>query len=165
MKRLLVPMLFAPGAAFAGLVIVSSTPATDQTKQAALAGKTVAELASLSARPATSSPVIKTVAAAVPEAAPAIVAAPAAPKFLIEKGQPIHQALESWAKSAGWTLIWYPNVSWKAISDVDMKDKKDVVAAVSDVITILRDEGKPVRLRVSDGNNVMEVLSTEVKND
>lgn len=111
-------------------------------------------------------------AASVPEATSlatpaAVVPAVAAlvPKFLIVSGQPIHQALDEWAKSAGWTLIWYPSVSWKAISDVDMRDKKDVVAAVSDVITILREEGKPIRLRVSDGNNVMEVLSTEVKND
>lgn len=86
-------------------------------------------------------------------------------RFRLEKGQPIHVALEGWAKDAGWTLIWYPAVSWKAISDVDIKNKKDVVEAVSEVITVLRSEGKPVRLRVSDGNNVMEVLSTEVKND
>ncbi len=87
------------------------------------------------------------------------------PKFVIEKDVPIHLALDAWAKSAGWTLIWYPPVSWKAISVVDLKDKKDVVAAISEVITILRIEGKPVRLRVSDGNNVMEVLSSEIKND
>jgi hypothetical protein len=40
-----------------------------------------------------------------------------------------------------------------------------VVDAVSEVIDILRSEGKPVQLRISDGNAVMEVLSTEVRND
>lgn len=95
--------------------------------------------------------------------APAAVASVAL--FRMERGQPIHLALESWAKNAGWTLIWYPAVSWKAISNVEMKNKKDVVEAVSEVVSILRAEGKPIRLRVSDGNNVMEVLSTEVKND
>jgi hypothetical protein len=94
---------------------------------------------------------------------PAEIVAPS--KWTIAKGEPIHIAMESWAKKAGWTLLWYPSVSWKAISDVDMQVQKDVVAAVSEVVTVLRDEGKPVRLRVSDGNKVMEVLSTEVKND
>lgn len=153
MKRLLIPLLLAPSAAMAGLLIVGNPPKKEQEKKVTPASQ-VAELAGMSGK----SPAVKPVAI-VP------VAAPAAPKWQIEKGQPIHQALEAWAKDSNWTLIWYPSVSWKAISTVDMKDKKDVVAAVSEVITVLRDEGKPVRLRVSDGNNVMEVLSTEVKND
>lgn len=169
MKRLLIPLLIAPGVAMAGLVIVDQVPAAVKAKQQAEAQAAAQKslLASL-AKPATAAPLAQdskpSAAAALPAAIVPVVA-PSAPKFLIVKGQPIHQALDEWTKIAGWTLIWYPSVSWKAISDVDMKDKKDVVAAVSDVITILRDEGKPVRLRVSDGNNVMEVLSTEVKND
>jgi hypothetical protein len=87
------------------------------------------------------------------------------PQWTMEKGQPIHIALEKWSKNAGWTFLWYPTVSWKSISNVEIKDKKDVVAAISEVVSILRDEGKPIQLRVSEGNNVMEVLSTEVKND
>lgn len=86
-------------------------------------------------------------------------------RFRMAKGEAIHTALEGWANAAGWSLIWYPSVSWKAIGNVEMKDKKDVVEAVSEVVSVLRAEGKPIRLRVSDGNNVMEVLSTEVKND
>lgn len=153
MKRLIIPVLLVPSVAMAGLLIVGDPPKKEQEKKA----NQVAELASLTAKPAKPVAIVPVVAAA------AVV--PAAPKWQIEKGQPIHLALEGWAKDSGWTLIWYPSVSWKAISAVDMKEKKDVVAAVSEVVTILRDEGKPVRLRVSDGNNVMEVLSTEVKND
>lgn len=86
-------------------------------------------------------------------------------QMFIRKGRPINEALESWATAAGWTLLWYPSVSWKAIADVDMSDRRDVSAAVSEVISILREEGKPVQLRISEGNKVMEVISTEVKND
>lgn len=132
MKRLLFPLLLAPGVATAGVVIVDQPPSLVKSKQSASLG---------------------------------VQAQIDAPQWSIKKGQAIHIALDAWAKNAGWTLLWYPSVSWKAISDVDMKDQKDVVAAVSEVITVLRDEGKPVRLRVSDGNNVMEVLSTEVRND
>lgn len=156
MKRLLIPMLFVPSAAMAGLLIVGAPLKKEQEKK----GTQIAELAGMAGSTA--------VSGALPAAAPKMVivpAAPLAPKWVIERDQPIHQALEGWAKDANWTLIWYPAVSWKAISRVDMKSQKDVVAAVSEVITILRDEGKPVRLRVSDGNHVMEVLSTEVKND
>lgn len=91
--------------------------------------------------------------------------APKKPQWKVKKGEPIHEALVEWAEAADWTLIWYPSVSWKAISDVVMDEQPDVVAAVSEVVTILRAEGKPIQLRVSDGNNVMEVLATEVKND
>jgi hypothetical protein len=86
---------------------------------------------------------------------------------VIRKGERIDLALESWAKQASpsWTLIWYPAVSWKVPADVDMSYHPDVVSAVSEVISILRDEGKQVQLRVSEGNRIMEVLSTEVKHD
>lgn len=135
MKRLLIPLLLAPSLAMAGVVIVDQVPALAKAKQVATPG------------------------------AQALTDVGQESQWMIKKGQPIHIALDAWAKNAGWTLLWYPSISWKAIGDVDMKDQKDVVAAVSEVVTILRDEGKAVQLRVSEGNNVMEVLSTEVKND
>lgn len=158
MKRLLIPLLLAPGVAMAGLVIVDQVPAAEKAKQLLAAQKM--QLASI--KPTV---IGQAVAGPVPTAAIVPVEVVPAPKWTIEKGQPIHVALEAWAKSAGWSLIWYPSVSWKSISNAEMKDQKDVVAAISEVVTILRDEGKPIQLRVSEGNNVMEVLSTEVKND
>lgn len=87
-------------------------------------------------------------------------------RWVVEKGEAIHVVLESWAAKSGWTLLWYPSHSWKAISRVTIDAEKDVVAAVSEVITTLREEeGKQIKLKVSDGNSVMEVVSTEVKND
>lgn len=83
--------------------------------------------------------------------------------FLIRKGVPIHQQLEAWARFAGWEFIWYPSVSWKAIGDADMNGHKEISAAVEDVVNILRDEGKPIRLRISEGNRIMEVVSNEVR--
>ncbi len=150
MKRLLIPLLFAPCVAMAGLVIVPQVPAAEKARLAAQKLQLAQLQQASSKQPA---------AAIVP------VEVIASPKWTIDKGQPIHTALEAWAKSAGWSLIWYPTVSWKSISSAEMKDQKDVVAAISEVVTILRDEGKPIQLRVSEGNNVMEVLSTEVKND
>ena len=83
--------------------------------------------------------------------------------FLIRKGVPIHQQLEAWARSAGWEFIWYPSVSWKAIGDADMNIHKEISAAVEEIVNILRDEGKPIRLRISEGNRIMEVVSNEVR--
>lgn len=87
------------------------------------------------------------------------------PKWVVEKGQAFHVALETWAKDAGWTFYWYPAKSWKAAGRADMSSQKDVSAAVAEVVSILREEGKAIKLRISEGNNVMEVFSTEVKND
>lgn len=83
--------------------------------------------------------------------------------FVLRKGVPIHSQLEAWARYAGWDLIWYPSVSWKAIGNADMNDHKDVSAAVEFVVNVLRDEGKPIRLRISEGNRIMEVVSNEVR--
>ncbi len=84
---------------------------------------------------------------------------------IIAKGALIHEALKTMVAVDGWTLEWYPAVSWRAIATVDFNELKDASAAAIEVITILREEGKPVSLRISDGNKVMEVLSTEVQND
>lgn len=98
----------------------------------------------------------------VPEPSPA---PPPAPAFLLKKDQPIHEGLQEWAVASGWELLWYPTMSWRTVRDANLSREADVVAAVSKVIDILRDEGKPVRLKISDGNKVMEVLSNEVRND
>ena len=67
--------------------------------------------------------------------------------------------------ASGWELLWHPTMSWRTVREANLSREPDVVAAVSKVIDILRDEGKPVRLKISDGNKVMEVLSNEVRND
>ena len=82
----------------------------------------------------------------------------------LRSGEPIHTELQRWAEQGGWEFHWYPARSWKTMRDA-LIDKGSVVDAVSEVIDILRSEGKPVQLRISDGNAVMEVLSTEVRND
>jgi hypothetical protein len=82
----------------------------------------------------------------------------------LRSGEPIHTELQRWAEQGGWEFHWYPARSWKTMRDA-LIDKANVVDAVSEVIDILRSEGKPVQLRISDGNAVMEVLSTEVRNE
>jgi hypothetical protein len=85
--------------------------------------------------------------------------------FALRKDEAIHEGLQAWARAGGWELIWYPALSWKTLRGAEFRRHAEVTAAVSEVIDILRDEGKPLRLRISEGNQVMEVLSNEVLND
>lgn len=82
----------------------------------------------------------------------------------LRTGEPIHTELQRWAEHHGWEFRWYPDKSWKTLRETVIA-RSDVAEAVGEVIDILRGEGKPVQLRISDGNHVMEVLSTEVRND
>ena len=86
-------------------------------------------------------------------------------KFFIRKGDRIDLSLENLARSQGWEFLWYPSISWKAISDIDLSKYKDASEAVVDVINGLTQEGKPLKWRISDGNKVIEIFSTEVKHD
>ena len=86
-------------------------------------------------------------------------------KFVLQKDQPIHEAMQAWCKAEGWELSWYPSKSWKVFRAYEMDGSLDLVGAVSEVVDILRDEGKPIRLKISAGNRVMEVIGTEVRND
>lgn len=86
-------------------------------------------------------------------------------KFVLQKDQPIHEALQAWCRSEGWDLTWYPAKSWKVFRSYEMDSSADLATAISEVVDILRDEGKPIRLKISEGNRVMEVISTEVRND
>lgn len=105
-------------------------------------------------------------------AAPATALAPgasgtpsdSAAGFVLRGGEPIHTDIAAWAKRHGWELYWLHRASWKTLRETRVQ-KLDVTDAISEVVDILRDEGKPIMLRISEGNKVMEVLSTEVRND
>lgn len=103
--------------------------------------------------------------APAPAPKPAPPPQPVRPSFILQRDQPIHTELQAWAKAQDWELLWYPSMSWRVLREADLSAASDVAAAVSEVIDILRDEGKPVRLKISDGNRVMEVFSNEVRND
>lgn len=87
-----------------------------------------------------------------------------APKW-IAKGSLVHLALGDLARSEGWTFIWYPKFSWKAVADISLSIYPNAELAVTEVVELLRLEGKPLQLRVSEGNKVMEILSTEVSHE
>lgn len=95
-------------------------------------------------------------------ASPGVSATPAK-RFQLVKGEPIHTQLEAWANAAGWDFHWYPTISWLAIAAADFSRSEDVSAAVAEVVQILRDEGKPVQLKISSANHVMEVISNQVR--
>lgn len=88
--------------------------------------------------------------------------APVAPVFVLRKGELLHTQLQAWAVASGWELLWLPDVSWKVLGDTTFAGAADVTAAVTEVINVLREEGRPVRLSIADGNKIMEVLSTDV---
>ncbi|SFF31906.1 TcpQ domain-containing protein [Paracidovorax wautersii] len=95
------------------------------------------------------------------QTAPAAASPPSVPAFVLKKGELVHVALQAWATAAGWELIWYPDRSWKVLGDTTI-EAKDVTQAIADVVTILRDERRPVRLEIADGNRIMEVINTDV---
>lgn len=87
---------------------------------------------------------------------------PAAPIFVLHKGALVHAELQAWAKASGWQLRWLPDVSWKVVGDTSFPNITDVTVAVTEVVNVLREEGRPVRLLIADGNKIMEVTSTDV---
>lgn len=97
----------------------------------------------------------------VPVVVPSIPV-PEQPQFVLHRGQLVHTELQAWAKSSGWQLLWLPDVSWKVLGDTNLSNFTDVTLAVSEVIGVLRDEGRAVRLNIADGNRIMEVISTDV---
>ncbi len=113
---------------------------------------------------AVASPVsAKAEAAAVATPVP-VAEAPKTIKHELRTGEPIHTELKRWADFYGWDFHWYHAKSWKTMRDTVIA-KTAVDDAIAEVIDILRSEGKPVQLRISEGNKVLEVLSTEVRND
>ena len=83
----------------------------------------------------------------------------------IHQGDLLHLALETLATSVGWTFLWYPGVSWRAIANIDLTPYGDPTQAVIALVKVMRQEGKAIQLRLSASNRVMEVLSTEVGHD
>ncbi len=84
--------------------------------------------------------------------------------YVLRTGELISTDLKLWATREGWEFIWHPSKSWRTLRATQFP-QTDVASASTTVVDILRDEGKPVRLRISEGNKVIEVISTEVKND
>ena len=84
------------------------------------------------------------------------------PVFALSRGALVHEELQRWAKSAGWELVWYPDVSWRVLGATSFDQHKDVTEAIGEVIQILREERRAVRLEVAEGNRIMEVISTEL---
>ena len=83
----------------------------------------------------------------------------------IHQGDLLHQAFEALATSVGWTFLWYPAVSWRAIANIDLSAYKDPTLAIIELVKVMRQEGKPIQLLLYASNRVMEVLSTEVRHD
>lgn len=90
-------------------------------------------------------------------------AAPVDQVFSMRESLELHSELGKWAEAAGWRLVWTLPHTWKVFADTEIR-ALDAVKATGHVIEILRDEGKPVRLVVYQGNRVMEVVSSDITN-
>lgn len=84
------------------------------------------------------------------------------PAFVLRKGERLDLQLQAWAHAAQWELLWLPDESWKVVGDSSFSGMTDVTAAISEVISVIREEGKQVRLSIADGNRIMEVHSTNI---
>lgn len=91
----------------------------------------------------------------------------AAPKedfYILSEGEPIHTELQRWAIAGGWKKFsWTLPYSWRVFSDTTFKEES-AFKAIAKVIEYLREEGKPVRMTVFEGNGVLEVVSGELTN-
>ena len=117
--------------------------------------------------PARSHPVEEFISGLPPSALanPVPATARPAPAFFLRKNELIHLSLLEWVRGTGWELVWQHPGSWRALGDTGFEGHGDVTQAISEVVRVLRAEGKPVRLRISEGNKVMEVLSSEVRHE
>lgn len=120
----------------------------------------LADLQELSLRSRTVAPVH--VAAGAGSSAASTTMASPAPKFVLNKGEPVHTQLQRWAQAAGWELLWYPQITWEVISSSVYSNELDVSEAVEAVVKILRGEGKQIVLSIAQANRLMEVSSTDI---
>lgn len=146
------PSAPAPSGAVVAPPAVIETPAAPHTSAAPVVSVAVQS-------PAVVAPPVER----IPAASPAPVAtAPLA--LTLNEGEPIHTELERWATSGGWKKFsWTLPYSWRVFSNTTFSGKT-ALEAISMVIENLRDEGKPVRMNVFEGNGVLEVVSGELAN-
>jgi hypothetical protein len=78
--------------------------------------------------------------------------------WVLHADRPIHVQLSEWATSAGWTLSWELEKSWRPPADATFTGPFD--KALEDVVRSLFNEGKPVHLRVWDGNRVAQIVQS-----
>jgi|GEM_PF-5730356 len=105
----------------------------------------------------------------------AVSTAPAAPVIprvaMVHEGERYDLALKAAAAAEGWKFKWYVRTVWTAPGDIDLlhdpdgKPYKDVSEAIVDIVDGLHREGRPVKWRISEGNKMIEILSTGVRND
>lgn len=100
-----------------------------------------------------------TPAASSKASAAGAVPAPKAPEpWVLRSDRPIHIQLEQWANEAGWRLYWRLEKSWRPPADATFTGSFD--RALEEVIRGLFAEGKPVHLRIWDGNRVAEIVQS-----
>lgn len=80
----------------------------------------------------------------------------ASPTWRIERDERVDLALQRWATSVGWTLVWGPSISWECPSTVTFQGDFQSVAV--QVVSALNADGKRLRLRIYESGQYMEVV-------
>lgn len=98
-------------------------------------------------------------------AATAIAVPPPVPNvWKLEAGRPIHQQLIDWGARAGWIVEWHvtkdghAKKSWIVPSTAVFNGTFD--QAISRVVDDLYNQGKPIYLKLWEGNHLAEILET-----
>lgn len=94
-------------------------------------------------------------------AAATAAVAPAEQQWVIKRGQPLHVQIEQWATKAGWQLYWRYDKAIFPPGDATFSGPFDKV--LEQVVVQLFNEGKPVHLRIWEGNRVAEVTRSTPK--
>lgn len=82
-------------------------------------------------------------------------------KWALRAGREIDKELAGWAQKGGWALHWQLPKSWAVVANAEFDGSFQ--DAITKVIESLYAEGKPIRMKLWEGNRVAEVYSSDVK--
>ncbi len=82
-------------------------------------------------------------------------------KWTLRAGREIDRELEGWAKKSGWQLNWQMQKTWKVAADAEFTG--DFVTAITKVVELLYSEGRPIRMKLWEGNRVADIYSSDVR--
>jgi hypothetical protein len=179
MKRFIILLAFAPGAALAGLQIVSNPPKPEQAKQVVpqAAQVNLASLSPTAAAPTAIVPkeqgkvaVMPAIVAAKPANAGAAVPAAIAPAPVVVAPKPVQTwsvtvadksvraLLERWSKSAGYQLVWEISVDLELNANATMTGSFE--DALTSVLASLKNSDYPIEAMIYDNKVVRMVKRT-----
>ena len=84
-----------------------------------------------------------------------VAVTPPIESWTIRQGYPIGQELQTWAKRAGWTVVW--GLQRDVVAPSSTTFTGDFASAASDVIRTLAENGALIHAQIFDGNHTLVV--------